>query len=95
MWTKGGKANWPQLFKEKVKIAGSDKAYVIDRIDVPFDNPWGSMMLFSGIDFDQDGTAYICTLMGDLWKIMGLKAGMKEVTWETIRPGWTSLLGFG
>ena len=87
MWTKGGKTNWPQLFKEKVKIAGNNKAYVIDRIGVPFDNPWGSMMLFSGIDFDQDGAAYICTLMGDLWKVMGLEAGMKEVIWKRYATG--------
>ena len=87
MWTKGGKTNWPQLFKEKVKIAGNNKAYVIDRIGVPFDNPWGSMMLFSGIDFDQDGAAYICTLMGDLWKVMGLEAGLKEVIWKRYATG--------
>ena len=42
-------------------------------------------MLFSGIDFDQNGTAYIW--MGDLWRVTGLKEGMKEVVWKRYATG--------
>lgn len=86
-WSQGGKPRWPQLFKEKVTIAKNNKPYVIDRISVPFDNPWGSMMMFSGIDFDQAGDAYITTLMGDVWKVSGLGEDMKEATWKRYATG--------
>ena len=40
-----GEPAWPQRFKEKVRHAENDKPYVVDRIGVPLQNPWGSMMM--------------------------------------------------
>ena len=68
-------------------MAKNDKPYVIDRIGVPVENPWGSMMLLSGIDFDKDGVAYISTMMGDVWKVTGLGKGMTEATWKRYAAG--------
>ena len=42
-----GRTGWRSVSRP-VTMAKDDRAYVVDRIGVPFDNPWGSMMLFSG-----------------------------------------------
>ena len=90
-WTRGGQPKWPERLKEKVRHARNDKAYVVDRIGVPFDNPWASMMMFSGIDFDADGVAYLTTLMGDVWKVSGLRTD--EVTWKRFATGLNQPFG--
>jgi len=92
-WTRGGPSSWPERFTEPVTIAKDERAYVVDRIGVPFDNPWGSMMLFSGIDFDAAGHAYLPTLMGDVWKVSGLGKGMKEVSWKRFATGLNQPFG--
>ena len=64
------------------EAAGS--AYEID--DVPL--PGGPhAMTLSGLDFDKDGTAYACTLVGDVWRITGLKGDLREVRWKRIAAG--------
>ena len=92
-WTKGGKSSWPKRFQEKASIAKNDKPYVIDRVGVPLENPWGSMMMFSGIDFAKDGAAYLTTLMGDVWKVTGLGDGMKKVVWKRFATGLNQPFG--
>ena len=92
-WTQGGPSNWPERLTEPVTMAKDDRAYVVDRIGVPFDNPWGSMMLFSGIDFDEEGHAYMTTLMGDVWKVSGLGEGMTEASWKRFATGLNQPFG--
>ena len=92
-WTQGGPSNWPERFTEPVTVAKDDRTYVVDRIGVPFDNPWGSMMLFSGIDFDEAGHAYLPTLMGDVWKVSGLGEGMTEASWKRFATGLNQPFG--
>jgi len=92
-WTQGGPSNWPERLTEPVTYAKDDRAYVVDRIGVPFDNPWASMMLFSGIDFDEAGNAYLTTLMGDVWKVSGLGEGMTEASWKRYATGLNQPFG--
>ena len=92
-WAQGGPSNWQERFAEPVTVAKDDRAYVVDRIGVPFDNPWGSMMMFSGIDFDEEGHAYLPTLMGDVWKVSGLGEGMTEVSWKRYATGLNQPFG--
>jgi mono/diheme cytochrome c family protein len=92
-WVKGGPLSWPELFNEKVSISKNDQPYVIDRVGVPLENPWGSMMMFSGIDFDRNGVAYVSTLMGDVWKVSGLGEGKKDVTWKRFATGLNQPFG--
>ena len=51
------------------------------------------MMLFSGIDFDEEGHAYLPTLMGDVWKVLGLGEGMKEASWKRYATGLNQPFG--
>ena len=50
-------------------------------------------MMFSGIDFAKDGAAYLATLMGDVWKVTGLKDGMKKVVWKRFATGLNQPFG--
>jgi hypothetical protein len=64
------------------EAAGS--AYEID--DVPM--PGGPhAMTLSGLAFDKDGTAYACTLVGDVWRIRGLQDDLREVRWKRVAAG--------
>jgi hypothetical protein len=77
---------------EEVVVAGrlnadpeaAGSAYEID--DVPL--PGGPhAMTLSGLAFDKDGTAYACTLVGDVWRIRGLQGDLREVRWKRVVAG--------
>jgi glucose/arabinose dehydrogenase len=81
----------PQL-GEETTVAGrlnadpeaAGTAYEID--DVPL--PGGPhAMTLSGLAFDKDGTAYACTLVGDVWRIRGLHGDLREVRWKRVAAG--------
>src|SRR5207245_10525487 len=63
--TKGGKARFNQTVATK-GVRGEDKnAYTVDKINVPFNNPYKSWMRFGALDFLADGRAVITTWSGD------------------------------
>ena len=49
--------------------------------------------MFSGIDFDDEGHAYLPTLMGDVWKVSGLGEKMKKVSWKRFATGLNQPFG--
>ena len=50
------------------------RPYAIDTIEPPFDNPWKAPLFFGDHDFFPDGTAMICTMQGDVWRVEGIDA---------------------
>jgi hypothetical protein len=87
----------PQL-GEEATVAGrlnadpeaAGTAYEID--DVPL--PGGPhAMTLSGLAFDKDGTAYACTLVGDVWRITGLNGDLREVRWKRVAAGFDLPMG--
>jgi hypothetical protein len=81
----------PQL-GEETTVAGrlnadpeaAGSAYEIDDIPLP-GGPHA--MTLSGLAFDKDGTAYACTLVGDVWRIRGLHGDLREVRWKRVAAG--------
>ncbi|MDF1860531.1 MAG: plastocyanin/azurin family copper-binding protein [Verrucomicrobiales bacterium] len=73
------------------QIPGSP--FAIDRIPVPHQNEFGSMMFFGGHDFYSNGDAAVCTMMGDIWRVSGLDDSLNEVTWKRIATGLSQALG--
>ena len=61
--------------------------YVVDRIPLPFNNPWDSWIRPSGLDFYPDGRLAICTYVGDVWIAKGIDNDLKEVEWQRIATG--------
>ncbi|MCY2966404.1 MAG: heme-binding domain-containing protein, partial [Planctomycetota bacterium] len=90
--TKGGPAQWPQVF-DLPGQPGMGGPYVVDRIPPPFDNPWKALMFFSGHDFLPDGTAFVCTMQGDVWQVTGLDETLAKVQWRRFASGLNQPLG--
>lgn len=73
------------------EAAGS--AYEVDDIPVPVDHPGLTPMTLSGLAFDPAGTAYVCTLVGDVWRVRGLTGDLSGVRWMRIASGLDQPMG--
>ncbi|WP_073060922.1 DUF6797 domain-containing protein [Fodinibius roseus] len=86
--THGGPARWEQELVVSGNKGQGAFAYAVDQIPVPFDNPWGSWMRLSGIDFFEDGKrAAISTWNGDVWVVSGIDNELEEVSWRRYASG--------
>jgi putative heme-binding domain-containing protein len=90
--TRGGPPQWPQVFTKVGKL-GPGRPYAIDKIPPPVDNPWKALMYFGGHDFFADGSAAVCTIQGDVWRVDGLDETLKSVRWRRIAAGLHQALG--
>ena len=61
--------------------------YVVDRIPLPFENPWDSWIRPSGLDFFPDGRLALSTYLGDVWVAEGLDENLQEVKWQRVATG--------
>ena len=91
-FTRGGRAQWPQVLETKGKL-GTGGPYVIDTILPPFDNPWKAPLFFGDHDFLPDGSALVCTMQGDIWRVQGLDDKLEKVRWRRIASGLHQTLG--
>ena len=89
---KGGPPQWPQALTT-TGTAGTGSPYAVDTIAVPFDNPWRSLMFFGGHGFFSNGDVAICTMQGDVWRVSGLDAELKNVRWRRMAAGLNQALG--
>jgi putative heme-binding domain-containing protein len=87
-----GPRQWPQVIETRGR-RGNGSPYAVDNIAVPFENPWRALMFFSGHDFLDDGTAFLSTMQGDVWKVTGLDAGLEHVKWRRFASGLSHALG--
>lgn len=86
--TQPGPSQWTRTLTLAGELAEQDHgAYAIDRIPVPLENPYKSLMFLSGIDFYDNGDAAICTMTGDVWRISGLDDNLQSVRWQRIAAG--------
>ena len=90
--TRGGRAQWPQALTTTGAL-GAGRPYAVDTIVPPFKNPWRVLLFFGGHDFFPDGAAALCTMQGDVWRVDGLDASLKNVRWHRIAAGLHHALG--
>ncbi|MBX9678004.1 MAG: c-type cytochrome [Gemmataceae bacterium] len=90
--TKGGKAQWPQVLATRGSL-GAGRPYAVDSIELPTKNPWNALMHIGGHDFFPDGSAALCTMEGDVWRVEGLDATLENVRWRRIASGLHHALG--
>jgi azurin len=82
------KAKWSQTIKTTGTLSkDSSSPYVVDDIALPFDNANKSLMFLTDIAFNKKGEAFISTLMGEVWKVSGLKDKLNTATWQRIARG--------
>ncbi|MEO1994573.1 MAG: PA14 domain-containing protein, partial [Planctomycetaceae bacterium] len=67
--------------------------YVIDTLTLPFDNPYKALLFTSGHDFFSDGTAAVCTVHGDVWRVAGIDRQLKQLRWRRFATGLFQPLG--
>ena len=92
--TKGGEARWKETVKTKGEVANEDKAYVIDRLTVPYRNPYGIQMRIGGFDFFKDGrTAAVSTWDGDVWLVRNIDEKLENLEWKRFAAGLHEPLG--
>ncbi|KLU05617.1 Glucose dehydrogenase, PQQ-dependent [Rhodopirellula islandica] len=91
----GGPAQWPQTIGTQI-VPGSGQPFALDTIELPHDNPWKALLFCSGHDFLPDGSALVCTMQGDVWKVSGLQAPGDQpavATWRRFASGLHQPLG--
>ena len=88
----GGPSRWPQVFEVSGRL-GAGRPFATDTIPVPFANPWRAPMFFGGFDFLPDGSALVCTMQGDVWRVDGLDESLSNVRWRRVASGLHQALG--
>lgn len=92
--TQGGPSRWPEVLETKGTVGRSGNwPYVVDTITPPYQNPWNALMFFGGHDFLPDGSALICTIQGDVWRVDGLDTALEHVRWRRFASGLHQALG--
>ncbi len=83
---------WPQVLVTEGKL-GTGQPYATDTIPFPQENPWNALFFFGDHVFAKDGTAYLCTMTGDVWRVTGLDEDLKKVQWKRFASGIHQALG--
>ena len=92
--TRGGPAQWPQVLTTKGTLGRAGSwPYVVDTIEPPVHNPWNALLFFGDHDFFPDGTALLCTIQGDVWRVEGLDQTLEKVRWKRFASGLHQALG--
>ncbi len=87
------KKRWQKTYSTQVTLSKNDRSYVVDDFGIPFKNDNNSLMFFTDIAFNSEGVAFISTLQGEVWKVVGLGSGSSSVTWHKIATGLNQPFG--
>lgn len=88
-----GPPRWLPALETTGQIAPDTNPLAIDTLTVPYANPWNALMFLSGVDFTSDGTAYVCSIYGDVWKVIGIDDKLRKLTWKRFATGLYQPLG--
>jgi hypothetical protein len=94
--TKGGPSRWNETVETQGVLAreGEHDAYVLDRLTIPYANPYNSWMRTAAFDFFKDGTrAAVSTWSGDVWIVSGIDATLGHLKWKRFATGLHQPLG--
>lgn len=89
---KESKPQWPQEFETPIEL-GTGSPYAIDTIGLPFKNPWNALLFCGGHAFLPDGSAVVCTIQGDVWRVSGFEYPSKKARWRRFAAGLSLALG--
>ncbi|MEO1524746.1 MAG: DUF6797 domain-containing protein [Planctomycetota bacterium] len=94
MYTKinSAPAQWPEILTTKIRL-GDSKPYAVDRIELPFENPWNALLFCGGHGFLPDGSALVCTMQGDVWRVSEFRHPSRNATWRRFASGLHHPLG--
>ena len=82
----GSKPQWPDEIETTISH-GTGTPYAIDTIELPVPNPWNATLFCGGHDFLADGSAIVCTMRGDVWRVSGIAYPSTKAVWRRIASG--------
>lgn len=88
-----GPARWQPALTSAGAAGFPADGFAVDTLTVPYANPWKALMFCSGVDFFKDGSAAVCTMHGDVWRVTGLDDKLRAVTWKRFATGLYQPLG--
>ncbi len=77
---------WPATLDTAIRHGGGSP-YAVDTIEMPAENPWNVPLFGGGLGFQQDGSALLCTMHGDVWRITGVGYPSTKATWTRFASG--------
>jgi hypothetical protein len=90
---KGGPKLWDDAIETQGHRSMDSKAYVVDTIGMPENNPWHAWMRATALDFFSDGRAAVATMNGDIWIVSNIDADLQHVSWKRFATGLYEPLG--
>ncbi len=91
--SKPGPGRWLPALTSAGAVGFPADGFAVDTLTVPYANPWKALMFCSGVDFFKDGSAAVCTMHGDVWRVTGLDDQLRAVTWQRFATGLYQPLG--
>ena len=73
--------------------ANPEANYLVDTLNVPYDNPYTTVMQLTSMAFLPDGNALVATLPGDIWLVKGISDDLKKITWQRYATGFNQPIG--
>ena len=91
----GGSKRWNKSISTKGIIKqDNDKAFAVDEIVLPIENPWQSWMRPAAFDFFDDGKSLaLSTWSGDVWVAKNLNEKLDNIVWNRFATGLFHPLG--
>jgi len=90
---KGGPGRWKEVLTTQGVLGEDLGGWANDTLTVPYDNPYGSYMRMTGVDFFKDGRAAIANIDGDVWIVSGIDDKLEKLTWKRYATGLFQALG--
>jgi mono/diheme cytochrome c family protein len=91
---RGGPRHWDTFVRTRGEVSPDTAAYVVDRLTLPFPNPWQRNVRVADAAFFRDGRrAAVVTFEGDVWIVSGIDRGLERLEWRRFASGLYEPLG--
>jgi hypothetical protein len=84
---------WGEPIAAPGSLGTSSGPLAIDTLGVPYENPFHALMYLSGHDFFSNGDAAVTTAHGDVWRVRGIEADLRNISWQRLATGLFQPLG--
>ena len=88
-----GPGRWLPAITNAGSVGFPSDGFAVDTLTVPYANSWKALLFCSGVDFFSDGSAAVCTIHGDVWRVSGIDEKLRAVTWKRYATGLFQPLG--
>ena len=82
-----------RIIPSKAVPLDEDYPYTVDRIALPFDNPFNAWIRPTCLGFKSDGSLLMGTYTGDVWMASGIDSTLKNISWKRIASGLFECMG--